>query len=119
MSLVKMRNKWRNQNLEGDDRKPQNKQDGSFVAHIVLISSQEARHHSSSLPLILPQHKQGHHHRHQKRHHNHHHHHHQICVTTHCNALKHLLSGCHLKKSEEKSRAKSCFQDIIIMKYFT
>ena len=45
-----------------DDRKPQNKQDGSFVAHIVLISSQEARHHSSSLPLILPQPKQGHHH---------------------------------------------------------
>ena len=66
MSLVKMRNKLRKQNLEGDDHKPQNKQDGSFVAHIVLISSQEARHHSSSLPLILPQPKQGHHHRHQK-----------------------------------------------------
>ena len=52
-----------------DDRKPQNKQDGSFVAHIVLISSQEARHHSSSLPLILPQPKQGHQHRHMLKNH--------------------------------------------------
>ena len=69
MSLVKTRNKLRKQNLEGDDHKPQNKQDGSFVAHIVLISSQEARHHSSSLPLILPQPKKGHHHRHMLKNH--------------------------------------------------